>query len=142
MIAAARPHMRRGERGGLHLLDLRPGGAWGRRLPISAAKAALNAAVKGLARPLAAEGLPDQCRCPGEYPVSLAAAGPASWPRTRQAAVAEAMLTRNVAPGPFGHARRRYRCPGNILGVSPVTGCFITGTGHWRRRWRTIALKD
>jgi 3-oxoacyl-[acyl-carrier protein] reductase len=95
--------------------------ALGAPVTYSAAKAALNATVKGLARPLAKEGIRINAVAPGNI---LFPGG--TWDRKLQEDKdgVEAMLTREVALGRLG-------TPGEIAGLvtflaSPRAG-FITG---------------
>ncbi|MBW8853793.1 MAG: SDR family oxidoreductase [Bradyrhizobium sp.] len=95
MIAAARPHMRRG--GAIVCISSIAGlAALGAPIAYSGAKAALNAAVKGLARPLAAEGLRINAVAPGNivFPGG-------TWERklAEDQHGVEAMLARDVALG-------------------------------------------
>ena len=98
MIAAARPQMRRG--GAIICISSIAGlAALGAPVAYSAAKAALNATVKGLARPLAAEGLRINAVAPGNI---LFPGG--TWDRKLNAdrPAVEAMLGREVALGRLG----------------------------------------
>lgn len=98
VIAAARPHMRKG--GAIICISSIAGlAALGAPVAYSAAKAALNAAVKGLARPLAAEGLRINAIAPGNI---LFPGG--TWDRklAENRAGVEAMLAREVALGRLG----------------------------------------
>ena len=98
MIAAARPHLRAG--GAIVCVSSICGlAALGAPVTYSAAKAALNAAVKGLARPLAQEGLRINAVAPGNI---LFAGG--TWDRKKSEnpeGVAE-MLRREVAQARLG----------------------------------------
>ncbi|HKU65880.1 MAG TPA: SDR family oxidoreductase [Rhizomicrobium sp.] len=121
MIAAARPHMRRG--GSIVCVSSIAGlAALGAPVAYSAAKAALNAAVKGLAWPLAGEGLRINAVAPGNI---LFPGG--TWDRklAQDRDGVEAMLVRDVALGRLG-------APEEIAAVtvflaSPRSS-FITGT--------------
>jgi 3-oxoacyl-[acyl-carrier protein] reductase len=98
MITAARPHMRRG--GAIVCISSIAGlAALGAPVAYSAAKAALNAAVKSLARPLAGEGLRINAVAPGNI---LFPGG--TWDRklAEDKAGVEAMLAREVALGRLG----------------------------------------
>jgi len=98
MIAAARPHMRPG--GAIVCLSSIAGlAALGAPVAYATAKAALNAAVKNLARPLAQEGLRINAIAPGNI---LFAGG--TWDRklAEDRAGVEAMLAREVALGRLG----------------------------------------
>lgn len=98
MIAATRPHLRKG--GAIVCVSSIAGlAALGAPVAYSAAKAALNAAVKSLARPLALEGLRINAVAPGNI---LFEGG--TWDRklTEDRAGVEAMLTREVALGRLG----------------------------------------
>jgi 3-oxoacyl-[acyl-carrier protein] reductase len=98
MIAAARPHMRKG--GAIVCLSSICGIATlGAPVTYSAAKAALNAAVKGLARPLAGEGIRINAVAPGNI---LFEGG--TWARklAEDKAGVEAMLARDVAMARLG----------------------------------------
>jgi len=98
MIAAARPHVRRG--GSIICVSSIAGlAALGAPVAYSAAKAALNAAVKGLARPLAGEGLRINAVAPGNI---LVPGG--TWDRKlrEDRSGVEAMLARDVALGRLG----------------------------------------
>lgn len=120
MIAAARPHMRPG--GAIVCLSSICGlAALGAPVTYSAAKAALNAAVRGLARPLAGEGVRINAVAPGNilFPGGV-------WARklAEDKAGVEAMLARDVAQGRLG-------APEDIAALtvflsSPRAG-FITG---------------
>lgn len=93
MIEAARPHLNRG--GAIICISSIAGlAALGAPVAYSAAKAALNAAVKGLARPLAKEGVRINAIAPGNI---LFDGG--TWDRKLQSdkAGVEAMLAREVA---------------------------------------------
>lgn len=98
MIAAARPHMKKG--GAIVCISSICGlAALGAPVGYSAAKAALNAAVKNLARPLAGEGLRINAIAPGNI---LFDGG--TWDRKLRddRAGVDAMLTREVALGRLG----------------------------------------
>ncbi len=98
MIAAARPRMNQG--GAIVCISSIAGvAAIGAPVAYSAAKAALNAAVKSLARPLAAEGLRINAIAPGNI---LFDGG--TWDRKlkEDRAGVEAMLKREVAQGRLG----------------------------------------
>lgn len=98
MVAAARPHMRRG--GSIVCISSIAGlAALGAPVTYSAAKAALNAAVKGLARPLAGEGVRINAVAPGNI---LFPGG--TWDRklAEDRAGVEAMLVREVALARLG----------------------------------------
>lgn len=98
MIAAARPRMNRG--GSIVCISSIAGlAALGAPVAYSAAKAALNAAVKSLARPLAAEGLRINAIAPGNI---LFEGG--TWHRklTEDKIGVEGMLKREVALGRLG----------------------------------------
>ncbi|HEU0162948.1 MAG TPA: SDR family oxidoreductase [Rhizomicrobium sp.] len=99
MIAAARPRLNRG--GAIICISSIAGlAALGAPIAYSAAKAALNAAVKGLARPLAAEGLRINAIAPGNI---LFEGG--TWDRKlrEDRAGVEAMLAREVAQARLGN---------------------------------------
>jgi len=98
MISAARPHLRRG--GAIICISSIAGlAALDAPVAYSAAKAALNAAVKGLARPLAAEGLRVNAIAPGNILF-----GGGTWDRKlkEDSAGVEAMLRREVALARLG----------------------------------------
>ena len=121
MIAAARPNMRRG--GAIVCISSIAGlAALGAPVAYSAAKAALNAAVKGLARPLAGEGLRINAVAPGNI---LFPGG--TWDRklAENRAGVEAMLARDVALGRLG-------APADIAALTVFLASprasFITGT--------------
>jgi 3-oxoacyl-[acyl-carrier protein] reductase len=98
MIAAARPHMRKG--GAIVCISSIAGlAALGAPVAYSGAKAALNAAVKSLARPLAGEGLRINAIAPGNI---LFPGG--TWDRklAEDRPGVEAMLAREVALGRLG----------------------------------------
>lgn len=120
MISASRPHMRPG--GAIVCISSIAGlAALGAPVAYSGAKAALNAAVKTLARPLAGEGLRINALAPGNvlFPGGV-------WDRklAEDRAGVEAMLARDVALGRLG-------TPAEIASIvaflaSPQAG-FITG---------------
>ncbi|HEY2010104.1 MAG TPA: SDR family oxidoreductase [Rhizomicrobium sp.] len=121
MIAAARPHMRRG--GAIVCVSSIAGlAALGAPVAYSAAKAALNAAVKGLARPLAAEGLRINAIAPGNI---LFPGG--TWDRklAEDRTAVEAMLARDVALGRLGTPEEIAAF--TVFLASPKAS-FITGT--------------
>lgn len=98
MIEAIRPHMRRG--GAIVCISSIAGlAALGAPVAYSAAKAALNAAVKGLARPLAAEGLRINAVAPGNI---LFPGGTWDCKLSEDRPAVEAMLAREVALGRLG----------------------------------------
>ena len=121
MIAAARPQMRRG--GAIVCMSSIAGlAALGAPVAYSAAKAALNAAVKSLARPLAGEGLRINAVAPGNI---LFPGG--TWDRklAENRASVEAMLTREVALGRMGSPAEIAAL--TVFLASPRAS-FITGT--------------
>jgi 3-oxoacyl-[acyl-carrier protein] reductase len=123
MIAAARPHMRRG--GAIVCVSSIAGlAALGAPVAYSAAKAALNAAVKSLARPLASEGLRVNAIAPGNI---LFPGG--TWDRklTENRQGVEAMLAREVALGRLGTPEEIAAF--TVFLASPKAS-FITGAIH------------
>ncbi len=121
MIAAARPHMRRG--GAIVCISSIAGmAALGAPVAYSAAKAALNAAVKSLARPLALEGLRINAIAPGNI---LFDGG--TWDRklAEDRAGVEAMLAREVALGRLGKPEEIAAL--TVFLASPKAS-FITGS--------------
>lgn len=121
MIAAARPHMRKG--GAIVCISSIAGlAALGAPVAYSGAKAALNAAVKSLARPLAAEGLRINAIAPGNI---LFPGG--TWDRklAEDRPGVEAMLAREVALGRLGTPEEIAALA--IFLASPQAS-FITGT--------------
>jgi 3-oxoacyl-[acyl-carrier protein] reductase len=121
MIAAARPNMRRG--GAIVCISSIAGlAALGAPVAYSAAKAALNAAVKGLARPLAGEGLRINAVAPGNI---LFPGGTWDLELAKNRAGVEAMLARDVALGRLG-------TPAEIAALTVFLASsrasFITGT--------------
>jgi 3-oxoacyl-[acyl-carrier protein] reductase len=123
MIAAARPHMRRG--GAIVCVSSIAGlAALGAPVAYSAAKAALNAAVKGLARPLASEGLRINAIAPGNI---LFPGG--TWERKlgEDRTAVEAMLARDVALGRLGTPEEIAAL--TVFLASPRAS-FITGAVH------------
>jgi 3-oxoacyl-[acyl-carrier protein] reductase len=121
MISAARPHLRRG--GAIICISSIAGlAALGAPVAYSAAKAALNAAVKGLARPLAAEGLRVNAIAPGNI---LFDGG--TWDRKLKddPGGVEAMLRREVALARLGSPEDI--APLAVFLVSPRAS-FITGS--------------
>jgi 3-oxoacyl-[acyl-carrier protein] reductase len=121
MIGAARPHMRKG--GAIVCISSITGlAALGAPVTYSAAKAALNAAVKGLARPLAGEGLRINAIAPGNI---LFSGG--TWERklAEDRVGVEAMLTREVALGRLGSPEEIAALA--VFLASPRAS-FITGT--------------
>jgi 3-oxoacyl-[acyl-carrier protein] reductase len=121
MTAAARPHMRRG--GSIVCVSSIAGlAALGAPVAYSAAKAALNAAVKGLARPLASEGIRINAVAPGNI---LFPGG--TWDRklAEDKSGVEAMLVRDVALGRLGAPEEIAAL--TVFLASPRAS-FITGT--------------
>ena len=124
MIEAARPLMSRGggDRAIVCVSSICGLAALGAPVTYSAAKAALNATVRGLARPLALEGIRINAVAPGNI---LFEGG--TWARriAENKAAVDEMLTRDVA-------LRRLGTPGEIADLvtflaSPRTA-FVTGT--------------
>jgi len=121
MISAARPHLRRG--GAIVCISSIAGlAALGAPVAYSAAKAALNAAVKGLARPLAADGLRINAIAPGNI---LFDGG--TWDRKRKEdpTGVEAMLRHDVPLGRLGSPEEI--APLAVFLSSPKAA-FITGS--------------
>lgn len=121
MIAAARPRMNRG--GAVVCISSIAGlAALGAPVAYSAAKAALNAAVKSLARPLALEGLRINAIAPGNI---LFDGG--TWDRKlhEDKAGVEAMLAREVAQARLGTPREIADLA--VFLASPRAS-FITGS--------------
>jgi 3-oxoacyl-[acyl-carrier protein] reductase len=121
VIAAARPHLRRG--GSIVCISSICGlAALGAPVTYSAAKAALNAAVKGLARPLAAEGLRINAVAPGNI---LFPGG--TWERKLKddKAGVEAMLARDVAMGRLGSPEEIAAV---VVFLASQQASFVTGT--------------
>jgi 3-oxoacyl-[acyl-carrier protein] reductase len=121
MISAARPHMRRG--GAIVCISSICGlAALGAPVTYSAAKAALNAAVRGLARPLAGNGLRINAVAPGNI---LFPGG--TWARklAEDKASVDAMLAREVAMVRLGKPEEIADLA--VFLASPRAG-FVTGT--------------
>jgi 3-oxoacyl-[acyl-carrier protein] reductase len=121
MIAAARPHMRKG--GAIVCISSIAGlAALGAPVAYSGAKAALNAAVKSLARPLAAEGLRINAIAPGNI---LFPGG--TWDRklAEDRPGVEAMLAREVALGRLGTPEEIAAL---AVFLASARASFITGT--------------
>lgn len=121
MIAAARPHMRKG--GAIVCISSIAGlAALGAPVAYSGAKAALNAAVKSLARPLAAKGLRINAIAPGNI---LFPGG--TWDRklAEDRPGVEAMLAREVALGRLGTPEEIAAL---AVFLASARASFITGT--------------
>ncbi len=124
MIEAARPIMRRGngERAIVCVSSICGLAALGAPVTYSAAKAALNATVRGLARPLALEGIRINAVAPGNI---LFEGG--TWARkiAENKPAVDDMLTREVA-------QRRLGTPAEIADLvaflASARAAFITGT--------------
>lgn len=127
MIAAARPRMNRG--GAIVCISSIAGlAALGAPVAYSAAKAALNAAVKSLARPLAMEGLRINAIAPGNI---LFAGGTWDSKLRENKAGVEAMLKREVAQGRLG-GPEEIACLAVFLAsprASFVTGSILVADG-------------
>jgi 3-oxoacyl-[acyl-carrier protein] reductase len=124
MIEAARPIMQRGsgDRAIVCISSICGLAALGAPVTYSAAKAALNATVRGLARPLAADGIRINAVAPGNI---LFEGGTWSRKLAENKAGVEDMLAREVA-------LRRLGTPAEIADIvsflaSPRSG-FVTGT--------------
>lgn len=120
MIAAARPHLRQG--GAIVCISSICGlAALGAPVTYSASKAALNAAVRGLARPLAGEGLRINAVAPGNI---LFAGG--TWDRklAEDKAGVQAMLAREVALGRLGTPEEIAAL---VVFLASPQAAFITG---------------
>lgn len=124
MIEAARPVMQRGtgDRAIVCISSIRGLAALGAPVTYSAAKAALNATVRGLARPLAADGIRINAVAPGNI---LFEGGTWSRKLAENRAGVEDMLAREVP-------LRRLGTPAEIADVvsflASPRAAFITGT--------------